>query len=251
MDMLRILLSDKDLPRVHSLSVGESEQEFANDNGGPDAITRMNTEMMAIGARGVSILFASGDSGYVAAQKFGAASPYVTAVGGVFMGDVLPEPLQVDPISTGGFSSLDANPIQEYQKSAVAHYLQTKGARPGKLQSNHRCVPDISAFDADIYIVTDGSDTPVRGTSASTPIVAGMMSLINDVLLLNGLSPLGFLNPFLYQNQDVFLDVTRGSNNGFDAVEGYDPASGLGTFNATTFEMLLQRALAAKKEFLH
>ena len=51
------------IPWVHSLSVGEPEDEFASDNGGEAAVSRMNHEMAAVGARGVSILFASGDSG--------------------------------------------------------------------------------------------------------------------------------------------------------------------------------------------
>jgi len=60
-----VLMSNSSvIPLVHSLSVGEPEDAFASDNGGPQAITRMNNEMMALGARGASILFASGDSGY-------------------------------------------------------------------------------------------------------------------------------------------------------------------------------------------
>ena len=43
---------------MHSLSVGEPEDEFALDNGGQKAIVRMNAEMMALGARGISIIFA-------------------------------------------------------------------------------------------------------------------------------------------------------------------------------------------------
>ena len=35
------------------------------------------------------------------------------------MGEIFKEPLQVDPISTGGFSSMPENPIQDYQKDAV------------------------------------------------------------------------------------------------------------------------------------
>ena len=59
---------------------------------------------------------------------------------------------------------------------------------------------------------------------------------------------MGFLNPFLYENADAFLDVTRGDNGGFAAVEGYDPASGLGTFSTTTFATLVERALKAKED---
>ena len=63
---------------------------------------------------------------YVVEQKYGAASPYVTAVGGVYMGSVFKEPLQVDPISTGGFSSMNENPIQDYQKDAVSTFSISK-----------------------------------------------------------------------------------------------------------------------------
>ena len=81
-----------------------------------------------------------------------------------------------------------------------------------------------------------------------------MVSVINDVLLSKGLKPLGFLNPFLYKNADLFLDITSGGIfgfkvsgiNGIDAVKGYDPASGLGTFDSTTFQKLLNAAIAAQ-----
>ena len=69
------------LPQVHSLSLGAPEDEV-----GDDIIKRMNTEMAALGVRGVSVVFASGDSGYGKYQKYGAASPYVTSVGGIYNG---------------------------------------------------------------------------------------------------------------------------------------------------------------------
>merc|ERR1712028_239619 len=77
------------------------------------------------------------------------------------------------------------------------------------------------------------------GTSASTPVFAGIVSLLNDARLKKGLKPLGFLNPWLYQNADAFTDVTVGNNRinrrgdplhyGWDAVRGWDPVTGLGT----------------------
>jgi len=225
------------IPFVHSLSVGEPEGEAV------DFIARMNAEMMALGARGISIIFASGDSGYAEEQKFGSSSPYVTSVGGVYNGDLGNSALEVDEITTGGFSSLDANPIQPWQQAAVAAYLQTSGERPSHLNASRRCCPDLSVYDAGYYIIQDGSETPIGGTSAAAPALAGMISLINDARLNAGRPPMGFLNPFLYQNQAAFLDVTRGSNNGFAAVKGYDPASGLGTFDHDTFSKLLAAAL--------
>lgn len=76
--------------------------------------------------------------------------------------------------------------------------------------------------------------------------MAGILSLINDALLNKGLSPLGFANPFLYENADAFKDITVGNNNGIDAVKGYDPASGIGTFSPDTFNILMERAIAKK-----
>lgn len=60
------------------------------------------------------------------------------------------------------------------------------------------------------------------GTSAATPISAGVIGMINDIRLNKGLKSLGFLNPLIYQSaavQDAFLDVTEGNNStcGFNA----------------------------------
>jgi tripeptidyl-peptidase-1 len=66
-------------------------------------------------------------------------------------------------------------------------------------------------------IVVTGGVFGASGTSASTPTFAGIISLINDVLLSkpNG-KPLGFLNPLLYKlaelHPDAFFDITKGSN---------------------------------------
>ncbi len=49
--------------------------------------------MVALGTRGVSILFASGDSGYQPILKYGASSPFVTSVGGIFNGELKNEEL--------------------------------------------------------------------------------------------------------------------------------------------------------------
>ena len=95
-------VSDAELPLVHSLSVGVPENAF--ETLGASAIPRMNNEMAALGVRGASIFFASGDSGYPGQyQSYPASSPYVTAVGGVWNGDLGMSPLSVDPISSGGF----------------------------------------------------------------------------------------------------------------------------------------------------
>jgi len=246
---LSYMSNNKDVPLVQSLSVGAAEGEV-----GDALMARMNAEMAALGARGVTILFASGDSGYQPQQKFGAASPFVTAVGGVWRGEMGDDNfLSTDEISTGGFSSSDANPIQKWQQSAVASYLKTSGKRPSGFNASRRCVPDLASFDDAIEATVNGKSTSLSGTSCAAPVVAGMLALINDALLTAGHSSLGFANPFLYANAAAFLDIVHGSNGGpgqgagFAAVRGYDPASGLGTFAVDTFSKLKTAALAAKE----
>lgn len=235
------------IPWVHSLSVGAPENEVGNA-----LVARMNTEMAALGARGATIVFASGDSGYQANQKFGAGSPYVTAVGGVWNGELgMQNYYSVDPQTTGGFSSLETNAKPSYQDAAVAAYLKTSGQRPSSFDSSRRGVPDLSLFDADIEIVEGGQNSVCGGTSAAAPILSGMLSLVNDALLTKGSTPLGFVNPLLYKHADIFSDITKGNNNGFAAVKGWDPASGLGTFSKTTLQQLTAVALAAKQSAAH
>jgi tripeptidyl-peptidase I len=83
--------------------------------------------------------------------------------------------------------------------------------------------------------VIGGSTEPVAGTSASSPTIAGIFSLLNDYRISLGKPPLGFLNPILYTNlTTAFNDITSGSNpgcstNGFTTKAGWDPVTGFGT----------------------
>jgi tripeptidyl-peptidase-1 len=52
-----------------------------------------------------------------------------------------------------------------------------------------------------------------RGTSMSTPIVAAIFTRINDERLAKGKSPIGFVNPTLYANPQMFNDITLGDNS--------------------------------------
>ena len=69
-------------------------------------------------------------------------------------------------------------------------------------------------------------------------IHSGVVTLLNDVRLNQGLPTLGFLNPLLYMSLQGqgFLDVTQGENTynssicpGFKPDKGWDPASGWGS----------------------
>ena len=95
---------------------------------------------------------------------------------------------------------------------------------------------------------------PISGTSASTPVVAGFFSLINDKRLAAKLPPLGFVNPLLYtaleEAPDAFIDITEGNNKasgcstGFSAAAGWDPVTGVGSPN---FPVLQEYAMKVAK----
>ena len=76
---------------------------------------------------------------------------------------------------------------------------------------------------------------PLSGTSASTPTVAGMVSVINDMLINDGKAPVGFINPVLYENaNNIGVDILTGNNkqgcpSGFSAVPGWDAITGVGS----------------------
>ena len=109
-----------------------------------------------------------------------------------------------------------------------------------------RGYPDISALAVDYCEIGTGGALAVSGTSAAAPVTAAVFARLNGLRLAAGQAPLGWLNPFIYQNGDAFNDVTTGRNGGtskegFTATSGWDPASGWGTPN---FEALATRVSA-------
>jgi len=198
----------------------------------------------------LSILFASGDQGVCGRSgcglmwharfhpDFPAASPYVTAVGGTdFKGTEIGEEMAW---SSGGGGFSDTFGIPDYQKDAVAGYLASKDANfpPQKLWNNTgRGYPDVSALGGQktpYCVIVGGEASGVAGTSAAIPVAAGVFARLNGLRLAAGKKPMGFLNPFIYQNPSGFQDVTVGTNGngrkyGFTAVKGWDAATGFGT----------------------
>lgn len=63
-----------------------------------------------------------------------------------------------------------------------------------------------------------------------------MFALLNGLRASANKAPLGFLNPFIYQNAGAFQDVESGCNGGgrkycFKAIKGWDASTGVGTPN--------------------
>ena len=210
---------------------------------------RLNQDFQKLGATGITVIFASGDNGVGCSAgrfmpNYPASSPYVTSVGGNEMGMTQ---VCCDPLSAGGFSWNFSRP--SYQDAAVASFVAaSKGNLPKQSMwnKNGRAVPDLSGYSEELAIVLGGIKTEAGGTSVAAPMIAGIVTLLNDHRLAQGKPPLGFLNPWLYQTQaahpEAFIDITAGSNpgcgtDGFEAVKGFDPATGLG---AIAFETILQ-----------
>jgi len=191
--------------------------------------------------------------------EFPGSSAYVTSVGAtqfvwdgqVVVGEVVASIEAGSFITTGGgFSLYQQQP--SYQTAAVNAWAQANIALPPAYayDTSKRGYPDIS-FNGHYYVIaysTNGTDQcpcalgGVDGTSCSSPALGGLMSLINDKLLNAGKSPLGFLNPLLYQmaaaHPAAFNDISTGNNKcsraycclyGYTATTGWDPASGLGS----------------------
>merc|ERR1712187_617946 len=83
--------SDDEVPLVFSTSYGEDENSWSES-----AAQRLNVEFQKMGARGISLLYASGDEGAnCKGNKFvpegPGSSPYVTAVGGTAPGSLYPQ----------------------------------------------------------------------------------------------------------------------------------------------------------------
>merc|ERR1712059_94091 len=78
--------------------------------------------------------------------------------------------------------------MPEHQKKSAGAYLSGTQNLPPKesFNANGRAYPDISSV-------------AVQGTSQSSPMTAGIFSLIIDQRLSAGLPPLGFLGPRLWK----------------------------------------------------
>lgn len=249
LDYVDSLISMTNPPLVNSVSYGNDEVQQISS----EYMYSVNTEFMKTGTLGLSILFASGDQGVWGRSGVGktfhpdfpASSPYVTAVGGTdFVQYATVGAEAAWSCGGGGFSDTFSQP--SYQSSAVESYLKkaaAKGLLPDSsfFNSTGRAYPDISALGGFInpYCVVHGGGKfgGVSGTSASTPVVAGIFAQLNNVRLAKGKSALGFLNPMIYSNPSCFNDVTSGTNNcnagtpGFTAISGWDPATGFGSPN--------------------
>lgn len=204
-------------------------------------------------------------NGTTFAPYFPSSCPYVTSVGATQLehDETVDDPEHVmyqpgliagtPPYSIfgsgGGFSNYFKMP--GYQKDAVNTYFDkydpgypsyvysgksSVGKNGGKYAKGGRGAPDVSANGAKLSVFVNGGLQSQFGTSLATPIWASMITLINNERTKAGKGPVGFINPVLYKNTDIFNDITLGHSagcltSGYSATPGWDPTTGLGTPN--------------------
>ena len=82
-----------------------------------------------------------------------------------------------------------------------------EGGREGEERKSYLLLhSDISALGHNIPAYYNGNISRFDGTSASTPFVAGLVTLLNDIRLSQGKPPLGFINPLLYSLNSSFFN---------------------------------------------
>jgi tripeptidyl-peptidase-1 len=105
----------------------------------------------------------------------------------------------------------------------------------GLYNPSGRGYPDISAQGLYFQFYWNATNGVISGTSASTPLMASILALVNDALIASGKPTLGFLNPWLYKKgYKGFTDILSGGNGGcnttgFPVTEDWDAVTGFGT----------------------
>lgn len=248
-------------PSVISISWGAPEDKSR----GSQYMDSMNEAFQEAAALGKTICCSSGDNGSsdlraqdgvlsdnLAHVHFPASSPYVLACGGTELDPSANEAVWNDKDGATGGGVSDRFPRPGYQQGLKIP------PSANKTRFNGRGLPDVACLASPGYnIPVHGKVEPRGGTSAATPLWAGLLALFNESIRKN----VGFLNPLLYRRfgpAGVLNDVKKGNNRtkkivakrspgmkgftrmkGYKAASGWDPCTGFGTPNG----MKLLRAL--------
>nr|AFG19435.1 MycH5 [Streptomyces flaveolus] len=193
-------------------------------------------------AQGVTLLSASGDWG---------------ATGCGYQGDnstVQADYPPSDPLFTGvgGTQLRTSDSAGTYQSESCWNQGGSGNTRSGGGYSQifarpdwqpgtnkYRSVPDV-ALDADygagaVSVYMNGGWQDVGGTSASAPLWAGYIAMVNQKAGAAGKGNLGAMNPTIYavaqssRYGSAFHDVTTGDNGTYNADTGYDLCTGWGS----------------------
>jgi len=136
-------------------------------------------------------------------------------------------------VDSGGGISPDKIAIPAYQKLSGVINSSNKGS------TTLRSGPDVAA-NANFTFYTCANQTTCLanefgGTSFAAPMWAGFIALVNQQLVSQGKSTIGFLNPTIYSENVTsaystgFHDITSGKSGSFSAETGFDLVTGWGS----------------------
>jgi kumamolisin len=240
---------------VVSISLGIDERSMTSqDETAIDQSLQLLTK-----AEHMTVFIASGDCGAFAdgvfrslSVSFPASDPWATSVGGTILStdsnwnrtNEIVWSNGSNPFScknrwgSGGGNS-QVYPRPNWQNAPGVNNQYSRGDRQ---------IPDISAVAYDLAVYFQGQWGAVGGTSASAPIWATGMALVNQGLM-NQVHKFAFSPQLFYTVADnasgssPYYDVTRGNNLYYPATPGWDFASGLGTPNLADFYNVLARQM--------
>lgn len=223
----------------------------------PSERTSENAILAEYAAQGQSFFLASGDGnpndgtgGFVGDPPYGSVTGAdfendseitQTVVGatrlfmnspGVSWSSEVPVPTPAGWQSTGGILSGTnvGDSIPSYQ---VGIDMSTNFG-----STTYRNIPDVSMVGLGCHVYDCTGDDTIGGTSASTPLWAAFMALVNQRAAALGRGSVGFPNPSLYaigkgaNYTTDFNDIATGDNGSvtqFPAVAGFDLATGWGS----------------------
>ena len=213
-------------PGMHQMAICIGSDELEIDS---DYLIIEAQYMANLASAGVTVFVASGDDGSSPGGTLQVTTPTsdpsVTGVGGTTLslglsGQFISESAWID--GGGGVSAVFSRP--SWQKG----YGVPSGAM--------RLVPDVAAAadpNEGGFVVFQGQQTSVGGTSWAAPIWSGFCALINQARVTAGKPVLGFFNTRLYSllSTNAVRDIIGGSNGQYSAAPGYDLCTGIGVPN--------------------
>jgi kumamolisin len=207
----------------------------------PDDPTTLNPYFEKMAAQGQNFFAASGDSSTWSSRNeaWPADNAYVVSVGGtdlVTASAAGPWKSETAWADSGGGISPDKIPIPAWQKLSGVINSSNKGS------TTYRNGPDVSAnANFTFYTCADQEACLANeygGTSFATPMWAAYIALVNQQLVSQGKSTIGFIDPTIYAQNITsvydtdFHDITSGKSGTYSAVTGYDLVTGWGSPNA-------------------
>jgi subtilase family serine protease len=248
----------------HHLASVITQSFGATENTFPSTKSLLNLRSAVLNAQKnhITVLGSSGDTGStdyelnledlypMQVNSWPSSDPLVTSIGGTQMNlDDSGSRVSPDVVWNDGYGASGGGPSHVFKRPAFQNGVKS-------ITGTHRATPDISlnaAVDGGVWVyytfVSPTSPYHIfGGTSAASPEFSGIVAMADQIAK----RPLGVINGALYKIPygGGLVDVTSGNNDigsfensdgmtyhvpGFNALTGYDMASGLGTIDAARF----------------